>query len=113
MLYKIIEMLQKDIPVIFSVGSNTQNVFGKYKINLYKQNQKYGSDDLYGYDYDTKTNSHYMMITGAIVDNLASKHNVMLCVSSWGKKYYVDYWEYRDYILNHGDRVTSSMIYIR
>ncbi|SHK36461.1 hypothetical protein SAMN02745248_02384 [Hathewaya proteolytica DSM 3090] len=113
MLYKIMEMLKKDIPVIFSVGPNTPNIFGKYKINLYKQNKEYGSDDLYEYNHNYNTNSHYMTITGVIVDNLASKHNVMLCVSSWGEKYYVDYWEYRDYILNHGDRVTSSMIYIR
>lgn len=36
-----------------------------------------------------------------------------LVVSSWGKKYYIDYREYRDYVNNIGDKFTSGILYIQ
>ena len=36
----------------------------------------------------------------------------MLKISSWGKEFYIDYQEYREYIEKEGDRFTSSLLYL-
>lgn len=55
-----------------------------------------------------------MTITGVRVDKNASKENeIMLCVSSWGEKYYINYMEYRNYIDSAGGTLTSSMLSVR
>jgi len=123
MLDKIEEMLEKDIPVIFSIGPNTPDLWGETMVNLYYQKKKGDEhydgtlNELYQYDENdkrsTKINGHYMTITGIIKDKLSTKHNIMLRISSWGNLYYVDYDEYREYIENEGDKWTSSMIYIK
>ncbi|HHX61617.1 MAG TPA: hypothetical protein GX707_13050 [Epulopiscium sp.] len=122
MLVRIQNMLENDIPVIFSVGPNTPNLAGDVTINLYDQLKKgeLGYDDnsdLNQYEYNTRTNGHYMTITGLIIDrNANSENRIMLCVSSWGNKYYInykEYREYRDYIDNVGGTLTSSLVNIR
>jgi len=40
MLSKIQDMLDDDIPVVFSVGPNTPKLWGDIKINMYKQLKK-------------------------------------------------------------------------
>jgi len=42
-----------------------------------------------------------------------SKKTTVLGISSWGKQYYINYNEYRDYIDTTGGTFTSSMLYIR
>lgn len=37
----------------------------------------------------------------------------MLRISSWGKQYYIDFDEYRDYIDNKSGKWTSSIVYIK
>ena len=37
----------------------------------------------------------------------------MLQISSWGKMFYIDYEEYRDYVDHFSGTITSSMVYIR
>jgi len=117
MLDKIYKMLGNDIPVIFSVGPNTPNLWGKKEVNMYVKLNKgdagYNDDlnEMRQYTKKRTVNGHYMTITGITCDNLAGR--IMLCISSWGKKYYIDYDEYRDYIDKYGGTYTSSLIYIK
>lgn len=53
--------------------------------------------------------SHYVVVTG--VEEI-SGHEYLI-VSSWGKKYYISYEEYRDYVKHSGGRITSSILYIK
>ncbi|MBN1892695.1 MAG: cellulose binding domain-containing protein [Clostridiales bacterium] len=116
MIDKIEEMLNRDIPVILSVGPNTPNFKGDEKVNIYNRisindsGYNTGINELYQYQKYKGTNGHYMVITGVIYDRVAG--NTMLCVSSWGKTFYVDYNEYRDYVENVGGTWTSSIVYI-
>lgn len=116
MLDNIINMLENDIPVIFSVGPNTPNLWGKKEVNLYaksEENDKVSNDsskDENKYIKVKSVNGHYMTITGITIDGTTGR--IILCVSSWGKKYYIDYDEYRDYINKYGGTYTSSMVYI-
>lgn len=117
MLDKINEMLDNDVPVIFSVGPNTPNIWGDKEVNMYSRLEKgdYGFDnslnELYQYTKINSVNGHYMTITEIIYDQIAGR--TMMCISSWGNKYYIDYNEYRDYIANYSGTYTSSLIYIK
>ncbi len=53
--------------------------------------------------------SHYVVVTG--VETIRGQE--YLIVSSWGKKYYINYEEYRDYVNHSGGRITSSILYIK
>lgn len=123
MLEQIEEMLSRDIPVILSIGPNTPAIWGKKGISFY---QRYTKDtpidgeaakpvSLAGaYHYKAvkhDINSHYVTVTGMYKD--ASAARIMLRISSWGKPFYIDYEEYREYIHEHGGTYTSSIVYIR
>ncbi len=120
------EMLSHDFPVIFAIGPNTPNLWGKKGIRLYQQYEVEIPKELaasIGTDFLTETgaliryksvkeniNGHYVTVTGIIKDPVTS--TIMLRISSWGKEYYIHYEEYRDYINDHGGTYTSSIVYI-
>lgn len=139
MLELMEEMLSKDIPVILSIGPNTPNIFGKKGIPFYEireieyhesnntskdlaavsgGNNSTGSEKsgkvklpYYYKAVQQDVNSHYVMVTGIIKDDVASR--IMLHISSWGKPYYMNYEEYRDYIESYSGTFTSSIVYIK
>ncbi len=104
MMKEIKHMIKRDRPVILSVGPNTPNVFGKKGITFYvaKEGRLLNSAKK-----DVK--SHFVVVTG--VTSICDKE--YLIVSSWGKEYYINYEEYRDYVKNSGGRMTSSLLSIR
>jgi hypothetical protein len=53
--------------------------------------------------------SHYVVVTG--VEERDDREYIV--VSSWGRKYYIDYKEYRSYVNKIGGRFTSSILYIK
>lgn len=87
-------MLQKDIPVIFSYWKENHLVkFGlASKLNLYSDKELT--------QYETSVMAHYMVITKIIQysEDLQKYNNnnlsTVLEVSSWGKRYYINYDEY-------------------
>jgi hypothetical protein len=127
------EMLSEDIPVILSIGPNTPKLWGKKGIPFYelrkiefrvsdnKENENPASTDTKkqaetkkAYYYKVAypiINSHFVTVTGIIKDDIASRF--MLRISSWGKLYYINYEEYRDYIESTGGTFTSSIVQIR
>lgn len=120
------EMLYEDIPVILSIGPNTPNLWGNKGISFYQkyqieglENEKakenfIGTEKIPKYYYMALTNDvnrHYVTVTGIETDEVFGK--VMLRISSWGKSYYINYEEYRDYIETTGGTFTSSILYIQ
>lgn len=133
MLEMIEEMLSQDIPVILSIGPNTPNLWGKkgvpfyeFKEIDYKEEEEKSSVDssvsetakpsivkkpYYYKVVNSDVNGHYVTVTGVIKDDVAGR--IMLRISSWGKQYYINYEEYRDYIENTSGTFTSSIVYVK
>jgi hypothetical protein len=136
------EMLSRDIPVILSIGPNTPFLWKNEGVTFYNREILSDVDDtsnenspsdinssihlptLYRYrPVKNNINSHYVTVTGLYKmerSNRADQEEspngngkIMLRISSWGKLYYIDYNQYRDYIDNFGGTFTSSMIYIK
>lgn len=105
MLRVIQKMLKEDLPVILSIGPNVPLVFRKKGIPFYVLSDKNefvssGSRNVY---------RHFVTVTGIVY----LKHKkIMLKLSSWGKEYYMDYQEYRTYVKEEGDTITSSLLYL-
>lgn len=107
----VTKMLEKDIPVLFSVGANFPLIWRKKGVNLYQKMPA---------EHETETDSfhlvccgstlkHYMTITGIFYDG---KNGELLRVSSWGKEYYIRWKEYEDYIRHESSILFSNMLYI-
>lgn len=125
MLEAMEEMLSKDIPVILSIGPNTPKLWGKKGIPFYQQSiieLPDTSDNSSGISLPPKIlyrykpvkqdiNGHYVTVTGIRKD--PNHRSIMLHISSWGKPYYINYEEYREYITEYGGTYTSSMVYIK
>ena len=128
-MYDTIEdMLQNDIPVILSIGPNTPNLWGKKGISFYERKEIAYQDTTvtteeeenptpvikknpyYYKPIHTNVNGHYVTVTAIIKDDVAER--IMLRISSWGKQYYVNYEEYRDYIDSNSGTFTSSLVQV-
>lgn len=99
MLARTDEMLAKDIPVIMAVGPNFPNFRGKQKLNMYT---KTGSGN---YIRTVKTKAHFVTVTG--------RDGIWLQISSWGKEYYIDIREYREYVKRYSSPMLSNIICLR
>ncbi len=98
------EMIDNNIPILFSVGPGYMH---KERVKLYKINV-YNNKTVFS--EDTTVKDHYMTITGIVYGEEEKK--VMLELSSWGKKYYLDYDEYADYVTESDNTLFSSLLYI-
>lgn len=121
MLDIIEEMLYMDIPIILSIGPNSPKLWGKRGVPFYERKEidYHDSDDnsdvktkpYYYHAVKQAVNSHYVVVTGIIKDDIAGR--IMLRISSWGKMYFINYEEYRDYIDTAGSTWTSSLVQLR
>jgi len=115
------EMLGMDIPVIISIGPNWPNLWGKKGIAFYERReinyrdaegeQSAQSKPYYYHPVKQGINSHYVVATAIIKDDITNR--IMLRISSWGKMYYINYEEYRDYIDTTSNAWTSSLVQIK
>lgn len=98
----VLKSLERDIPVLFSVGANFPLIFGKRGINLYvKQDGNYLKS--------TVTHKHYMTITGIVWEDELGE---MLQISSWGREYYVSWKEYEEYIRQYSLSLLTNILFI-
>jgi len=114
MLERIEEMIKADIPVILSVGPNTPILWGDAGIPFYLPVNTENAGHVerrYVKSANSNVHGHYVTVTGVIPEPAAGR--IMLCISSWGRKYYMDYDEYRNYVAGPGGKWTSSMVYVR
>ncbi len=121
-LSRIKEMLSNDIPVVLAIGPG---MFRKNKLTFY--NKLNGTDGSIIFKPITKTKDHYVTVTGVeeyIVTSNGSNGNkqdriddsnskTMLEISSWGKKYYVNYSDYIDYVKKNDNYYFSNILYIK
>lgn len=114
------EMLVKDIPVILSIGPNWPNLLGKKGVTFYERREiTYAPDGkqtdkgkpYYYQAVEQAVNGHYVVVTGIIRDDITGR--IMLRISSWGKMYYINYEEYRDYIDTASSTWLSSLVHIK
>lgn len=54
----------------------------------------------------------YQLILMPLFETDPIPGKIMLHISSWGKSYYIDYEEYRNYVDKVGGKFTSSILYI-
>lgn len=104
MMMNIDKQLERNIPVIISIGPNTPNIWGDKGVSLYVEQD---GELVESHRKDVK--AHYVVVTG--VRNIDKKQ--YLVISSWGRKYLLDYGEYREYAVKTGGRLTTSMLAVK
>jgi len=119
LLKKMITMLQKDLPVILLIGMPFpqllhHTIWSKKKvgINFYTQTEEKG---VISYKIaNTAVKGHFVVVTGILIDSEAKEkqYKVMLRISSWGKEYYVSYYEYCKFEMKYGVDLQGSIIHI-
>lgn len=100
---RIIEMLGRDIPVILCVPV----LFGRKNkdqgITFFKKEEN-------TYERVCTVSAHYVVITEVVKEN----DDIFLGISSWGKKYYVNWNEYDSLIHTHiFGTILGNILYIR
>lgn len=103
-LKRIKEMLNSDIPVIISIGPG---FFRKARLSFYSRTVD--KDGRVTYTPVTETKDHYVTVTGVIEE----KKDVHLEISSWGRKYYISYKEYVDYVKRNDNFFFSNILFIK
>lgn len=125
-LDKIKEMLSNDIPIILAIGPG---FFKKEKLKFYNKIEENGTVK---FKHVTQTKDHYVTVTGVeeyldqktidnntsgkkTIDNKSSEKKpiTMLEISSWGKKYYVNYDEYKKYVKKNDNYYFSNILYVK
>ena len=92
------EMLERDIPVVFSVGPNFPVFWQHHKLRFYVR--RADGDYVPG----PQTHAHYVTITGM--------DEQWLQIASWGRRYYIRRDEYMDYVKKYSARFVSNILYI-
>lgn len=98
MFRRIDEMLSKDIPVILAIGPNFPCIWAKHKLTFYTKTDK-------NYISSVKTCAHYVTVTG--------REGTYLQISSWGKEYYIDMMEYKEYVKRYSSPLVSNIVSIK
>lgn len=106
MLDIIIKSLQNDFPIILAIGPNFPCFWKKEGITFYKQENE--NDSSYT-PCQRNVHSHYVTITGIY---FPSNTSPMLEISSWGKRYFINFKEYRNYIKKYSCKITCGLLYI-
>lgn len=105
-LDKIKEMLLNDIPIILAIGPG---FFKKEKLKFYNKIEENGTVK---FKHVTQTKDHYVTVT-SVEEYLDQKPITMLEISSWGKKYYVNYDEYKKYVKKNDNYYFSNILYVK
>ena len=91
------------------VKLNSENItcgfFKKEKINLYTRTEHDGKSV---FKQTSRAKDHYMIITGVL-----EGEKTMLEISSWGKRFYINYHDYMTYIKKYDNSFFSNILYIR
>ena len=105
-LDKILEMLDNDIPVTLSIGPDDENGVDFYdEFSFTTKDSYYLENKSMEYVKD-----HYVTVTGAIENRI--KDSMILEISSWGKKYYIDFDEYEVFVAQHSNYVFSNILHV-
>ena len=89
--------LRADIPVLLAIGQNFPYVWHRERLSFYVRRAD-GS-----YIRAAAAKAHFVAVTGMDGD--------WLCISSWGKKYYINRLEFTLYVKEHSNSLLSGMVY--
>lgn len=93
------DMLDRDLPVIISVGQNVPRIWENQKLDLYRQT----GDGCY--TAVSRVRAHYMTVT--------AMDDTWLTVSSWGKQFYIHRGEYEEYGRRHSLALVNNLVWLR
>ena len=93
------DLLDRDLPVIFSVGQNIPRVWENHRLNLHVRR----SDGVY--TAVNRVKAHYMTVT--------AMDDTWLTVSSWGRQYYIHRGEYEEYGKKHSIALVNNLVWIK
>lgn len=92
---RIREMIERDCPVILSVGTNFPQFWGKNRLRLYRRGGGV-------YSPAASTKAHFVTVTG--IDGEWCR------ISSWGRELYINIPEYKSYVRQHSNFLLSNII---
>lgn len=95
---RIKAMLAHDIPVILAIGPNFPIPSKKHKLAFYEKREE-------GYEKTSGAAAHFVVITGF--------EGEWLRISSWGKEYYINFYEYQNYVKKYSCGLISNICYIK
>lgn len=95
---RIKAMLAHDIPVILAIGPNFPLPMKKHKVAFYEKIEE-------GYEKIAEVAAHFVVITGF--------EGQWMRISSWGKEYYINFYEYQNYVKKHSCPLISNICYIK
>ena len=111
MLHKLQNMLGDNLPVILCIGANFPCLWGKKGVTFY-QPESSDKGQRYVPSGNNHVNRHFVTITGILYPD-SPEESVMLEISSWGDKYYINYDELRHYILHDSLQGITTIIQLR
>lgn len=111
LLTRLKEMLAADIPATLGIGPGffKKDRLGLYVMKLDKEGQFESGNLKYSLKRKGTTKDHYVTVTGIVED----EERTLLEISSWGRKYYIDFNEYTDYVKKCDNYIFSNILYIR
>lgn len=92
------DMLDRDLPVVFSIGPNFPKIWQKQKLNLYRKSEN-GV-----YTAVSRVQGHYITATGL--------DETWIRISSWGKEYYIHRGEYEEYGKAHSISLVNNLLWL-
>ena len=119
LLNRISEMLENDIPVVLSIGPclirGRKKELPLYSIKSSTSNDNFNSENQIDYEQVNSVKDHYVNVTG--IYKLSEENNpitkTMLEISSWGKKYYINFDEYVRFVKKYDNFLFSNILYIQ
>lgn len=106
---RIEEMLEKDIPVILCIPMMLLPKDKKDALPLYIKRER---EQQVSFQKAAATSGHYVTITG--IEKNVDKRQTFLEISSWGKKYYIYWDEYQNFIATHFlGTILGNILYIK
>lgn len=108
MLPRIIDMLEQDIPVPLCISYNEKGG----GVHFYDWRPTESEPFYFGVkNYKSTVEGHFVVVTGLLTDKV--KNQTILEISSWGRRYYVNYDEFLEYVNNYSNYVESGIAYIK
>ncbi len=96
---RVREMLERDVPVILSIGPNFPLVWRKERLPFYSRRAN-GS-----FVRTSSAKSHYVTVTGM--------DDSWVRISSWGREFYINRHEYDAFVKQHSTSLFSNIMYVK
>lgn len=122
LLTQIIKMIKKDLPVILLIGTPFPPILykrvlknKKIGVPFYERSESKHFNQEGEITYKVAhppVTGHYVTVTGVIINKAAQdkRDKVMLKISSWGKLYYMSFYEYCQYEIKYGVDFQGSIV---